>query len=931
MDGQPSLPTNEHYNEHPLALPISTSQSISGEPTLEVRLANFSRTLEQALRSLEDTETREAMLREYKMLCGKIKHADAILLETQLRSEALARAQADAIVHSAEIIQELEETKLCLSEARNAAEQAAKDTQRLAHTIFERTHDTVLVLREGNCISCNDNAFRLFGCTADEIVSQWPQPFLADNLVTGWDGEQRLRNAYLSACSGQTESLEIALLHPHNQVLWCEITMTNFDMHEAVHVLATVRDITARHRFEEELRRHRDFLDNIINAVPDLLTVSDEQHRLVLANDTYCKTLGLARQRIIGHRLRDVFPGDEGLQIEAAENSTLQTEKVYEEERTHQDCHGEQRVHSVRRSSFHDLMTGEKYVVSSSRDITDDCRREEKIALLASVFNSAAEGIAILTREGCVIEANPRFLEMCHGEPAVAGEYLPELINLDFDGFTEEIFRVAQGNSWSGKVSVPHANDGQQRWYLMSLSRTVGSEKSPRIIALFSDVTQLENSQQQLQEQALHDNLTGLPNRRYFKQYVDHLITDCNGIDVAFSVCFMDLDDFKSVNDSLGHSVGDQLLVAVTKRLRGVLSKHAFIARFGGDEFAAVFPHRRKNDGSAEAVVKRLIAAFEQPFQLGTNEATIGVSVGISHFLEHGSDADSLMANADIAMYAAKTAGKNHARVFSPALQATADQRHLIVTELRKVLNGGGIELAYQPKICATTGAPSGCEALARWRRDDGSMVSPAEFIPVAEQSGLILPLGEHIISKAIETSVDWAARQVDLLPIAVNISPKQLRSVNFVPRLMSLIEEYQADPQWIDLEITENAVVEDIDHAIETINRLCELGFRVAIDDFGTGYSSLSYLRHFRVHALKIDRSFIMDVTSDRNSAAIVSSIVSLGHGLDLSVIAEGVEDDGQQQFLTQAGCDVLQGYKFSRPIVKQEIETWLAERRRN
>ncbi len=506
--------------------------------------------------------------------------------------------------------------------------------------------------------------------------------------------------------------------------------------------------------------------------------------------------------------------------------------------------------------------------------------------------------------------------------------FLLDVVDLGIKDFLNELTEVQHGKSWSGKV-VAKTNDGSEHWYWLSLSASETSEDSAaQIIALFSDVTQLENSQQQLQLQALHDNLTGLPNRRFFRQYVDELVLKQQGKNSSFSICFMDLDDFKIVNDSLGHGVGDQLLIAVAERLTATIGSQAFIARFGGDEFAAVFPQRRSSDESVESCVQRLITAFQETFQLDSNEVTIGLSIGLSTYSPECSDSETLMANADIAMYAAKAAGKNHARDFSPEMQERADQRHLLLAELRKVLQGGGISLAFQPKACAITGATRGCEALARWIRPDGTTVSPAEFIPIAEQSGVILALGEYVFCKALETCRDWADRGIDLFPLAVNISPQQLRSVRFVDTLVELMEQYGAKPEWLDIEITENAMVDDIEHAIETINRLKNLGFRVAIDDFGTGYSSLNYLRFFRISTLKIDRSFVSEIADDRNCLAIANSIISLGHGLGLTIVAEGVETPEQVKILGEIGCDLIQGYYLAKPMGKDQIENWVAER---
>ncbi|MCA9031859.1 MAG: EAL domain-containing protein, partial [Planctomycetaceae bacterium] len=447
-----------------------------------------------------------------------------------------------------------------------------------------------------------------------------------------------------------------------------------------------------------------------------------------------------------------------------------------------------------------------------------------------------------------------------------------------------------------------------------------------RLIVMFSDVTELEESQRQLEQQALYDNLTRLPNRRFFRRYLGELISDESGRG-EFAVCFLDLDDFKHVNDSLGHSVGDRLLKLVARRLTSTIGTEAFIARFGGDEFAVIVPDLDPAYRRLAEITDRILKAFQAPFGLGQSEAIVGTSIGVTLFPDHADSAEVLMKNADIAMYAAKSAGKNSIRVFDRNMQANVDQRHQIQRDLRQALQGGDITLHFQPKVCSRTGVLSGCEALARWKRDDGTYVPPVEFIPIAEQSGLIVPFGELILTHAAKCCRRWADAGYNPFPVAVNISPQQMRHPGFLDRLEAILKETGAKPEWLELEITENAMVDDVERARRLILQLRKLGVRTAIDDFGTGYSSLSYLQSLPIDTLKIDASFVREVHSAKTSAAIARAVVSLGSGLDLTVVAEGVETAQQAERLAELECDVLQGYLISRPVCEEDFVPWMEE----
>lgn len=845
--------------------------------------------------------------------------------QIQSKFEQLSGAQADALVFSAEVIEELERTRQYLTETRNEAERTAEHARRMADTIFERTHDGVLLFEHGVCIACNDKALAHFEASRTDILGTWPNVFDRARLADNTSAASALQAAYQASIDSGTCSVEVQLPRGGGFV-WAEIAWSAFLVGDSWHGMAIVRDITARKELETQLRQHRDFLDNILNAVPDQLYVKSTDHRIVLANDAFCTMHGLDRSEVIGRPADDVLAECVPCQIREVEDQLLTTGSCRSLEHVSTLPDGRQQVTSVKRSVFVDGVTGERYIVATSRDITEDRLREDRLRLLASVFNCASEGVAIISTEGVVREANPAFLSMTgleHNTPL--GKPFFSTLKLDADSGDQVLQQVAAGTPWSGKASLAWNDQAGSYWVSLSAS-TEAMGQSDRIIALVSDITELERTQERLRHEALYDNLTGLPNRRHFRDHLTRVLASASETKQLVTIGFLDLDDFKHVNDSAGHGAGDLLLQAVGRRIRHETGKEAFVARFGGDEFAFILAGPAEDPSQHHAILERLLVSFREPFRISHLEAIVGLSVGVTQYPADGHDGDTLMCNADIAMYAAKAAGKNHVRHFNRAMQNTVDLRHQLHAKLRHALMDGDIELAFQPKVSALTWEPIGCEALVRWQTSNGRYVSPAEFIPIAEQTGLIIMLGEMVFQLAAQHAQCWHSLGIEST-IAVNVSPHQLRHPRFVERLVSMLAGADAKAEWFELEITECAMMDDIEHTISVINELEQLGFRVAVDDFGTGYSSLSYLKTFNIHTLKIDLSFVRDVAYDSQSRAIIKSIVSLGNGLGLSVIAEGVETGEQADILAELGCDVLQGYLIGRPMPASEYLTWLRD----
>ena len=544
--------------------------------------------------------------------------------------------------------------------------------------------------------------------------------------------------------------------------------------------------------------------------------------------------------------------------------------------------------------------------------------------IIAEALYLSTNGAAILDATGGIQYSNAALLSLStSGTFSILGRSLLSVLQVSVDDFAGVLNRVSDGVPWSGKV-VSYHESPRSYWISLSCSPRLGA--AGPIVALIDDITHGDSqTEQDLRQQAMHDKLTGLPNRRFFYEHLEQLLAELKLTGVGADICFIDLDDFKPVNDYSGHANGDSLLHAMGERIQSVLGQQAFVSRFGGDEFAAVLV-----DGEAGADMQpyeRLRQALREPFPLSEAEAQMTVSIGVARFPQHGTEIDSLMRSADAAMYAAKSLGKNQVVLFSDELQADIAARQQVRSKLRRALDAGEIELWFQPKVDAHSRALVGSEALARWRTPGGEYIPPNRFIPVAEQTGLISLLGNKVFQLAAEQAVRWRASGIDA-HIAVNVSPHQLRHPRFVNQLQRILDQTSADPNWFELEITENTVMEDVNYAVAVMDELTRIGFRIAIDDFGTGYSSLSYLKNFNIHTLKIDLSFVRDLIRDQHSDAIVRSIISLGSGLGLTLVAEGVETEQQAHFLRNAGCDILQGYLIGKPMPHRDFESWLHAR---
>ncbi|EGJ49762.1 putative bifunctional diguanylate cyclase/phosphodiesterase [Desulfocurvibacter africanus] len=574
-------------------------------------------------------------------------------------------------------------------------------------------------------------------------------------------------------------------------------------------------------------------------------------------------------------------------------------------------------------------------VVGVLRRHADDetrMRAAEHERLVADeVYRNAIEGITVTDSHARILFVNPAFSKITGYTAEEALGQTPSILksHLHDQAFYKAMWQaLINHGQWEGEIWNRRKNGEVYPEWLSISSVRDGLGKLQRYVAVFHDITEIKASQEKVRHQAHHDVLTGLPNRLLLKDRLATSLTHMARSGQKVALLFMDVDNFKHINDSLGHPLGDLLLQAVAARLKEVMRDDDTVARLGGDEFV-ILVEALESENLAIATAMRLLEAFRVPFHIKGHALTVTPSVGIALYPDDGDDAETLIKNADMAMYRAKEKGRNTFQLYTSALNERAVRRMTMEGELRKALERGDIQPWFQPRVGLRNGSVVGSEALARWIKPDGTVISPGEFIPLAEETGLILPLGEQILEQACRRVRAFQDAGFPEQYVSVNLSPRQFRQKDLVGMVERVLQRTGFDSRLLELEITESSLVQDIDQTMATLRRLREMGLAVAIDDFGTGYSSLAYLKHFPLGALKIDQSFIRGIPTDPSDIAITTTIISMAQSLNLKVIAEGVETLQQLNFILGLRCDEYQGYYFSKPLPPEAYLELLRQRK--
>ncbi len=559
------------------------------------------------------------------------------------------------------------------------------------------------------------------------------------------------------------------------------------------------------------------------------------------------------------------------------------------------------------------------------RDVTERTATEAKLRLAAKVFESSLDAIVVTDPERRIVACNPAALKLAAMERDPQGERLDDLLYAPSQ--PQWPHHVAQALAdkgyWEGELWLRRP-EGPGVALLASWVLLRDGDGRPLNTVLFAkDLSEKLEAQRRIEQLAYSDPLTGLPNRLMLGERVGHAIRLAQRSGRGFALLVLDLDRFKSINDSLGHMFGDQVLVEVTARLQRCLRQTDTLSRLGGDEFVI---HLHEADRhAAEVTAQRIIEAITRPVTIDKMQFTLSCSIGIAMYPQDGATLDELIQCADTAMYQVKERGKGHYRFYQPEMNANLLGRIQMDHAMRQGLQRGEFELHYQPRVDLRAGTVPACEALVRWHRPGQGLVMPGTFISVAEETGLIALLGHWVLQNAIAQAARWAAEGRPL-QVAVNVSALQFQQARFVQDVADALQQHRLPPHLLELELTESILIRDAEEALGKLQALADLGVELSLDDFGTGYSSLTYLKRFPLHRLKIDRSFLVSMPEDGADAAIVAAIVQMGHALSMEVVAEGVERPEQLQRLHALGCDHYQGFLFARPMPADALRARLA-----
>lgn len=764
----------------------------------------------------------------------------------------------------------------------------------LAHEILEQDGFAVREAVNGQ------EALRQFAATGADLI-------LLDVIMPGWDGFATCRRLRQAPAGERTPIVMMTGLDDAESIQCAyDVGATDFIVKPIIGpiLVQRVRYVLRANAALREVAARADFQRALVETTPVPICVEDAQGRSLICNPAF----------------QALFSGQQIPKLTALASPNRSGPQVYEAEML--SSRQEQRSVIIHRAAFILPGSDEPGIISAILDITERKQNEDRLRLAETVFQAAADAIMVIDATGVIQSVNPAFTHITGYSYTEAVGQTPRLLRSerrDTLFYTRFWQTLAETGRWSGEVWQRHKNG---KTYLTWKSIDVIRDPDRRIVqyvAFFSDITQRKLAEQQLFFNANYDPLTGLPNRNLLHERIEQAMKRAHRHNQRVALMFLDLDRFKQVNDTLGHAWGDTLLCQTAHRLKTCVRETDTVARYSGDEFVLVLVNII-GDQDTHALAEKVIKQLSEPFDLDGTTIHIGVSLGIVLYPDHGTDTATLLRYADLAMYRAKMAGRNTYQKYESAMTDQMLLRTSMEADLRLALERGELTVYYQPIINVISGGLAGAEALVRWQHPQRGLVPPDDFIPLAEETGLIREVGFWVLERVCQTIVQW--RRIGLcVPISVNLSSGQISRGLTVEAVRALLQRYDLHSECLAFEITESMLISDTPQAQRWLEAIHALGIRVDMDDFGTGYSSLAYLKLFPIDRIKIDRSFVRDITSNANDRSLVEAMLAMASNLHLQVVAEGVEDANQLALLGRLGCEYAQGFYFSRPVPEQEF----------
>ncbi len=838
------------------------------------------------------------------------------------------------------------------SEAVSKSEKKKKNKQYdlspLAKDIISNVVVGIYILKHGKFVYVSELYQKLSGYTDTELIGTYS----LNNIYP--DDREMVRKKAIKCLKGESfETYEYRFIKKNDEVMRVLETITPIVYENDRATLGSFMDITERHRMEEALHQSEEKYRTFIETIQDGYYETDLSGKYTFVNDVICDHLKYSKEELIGTENRQY-------QNEANAKKTYQVfkevyitgnpVKAFEMKMIRKD--GTIQISEVSISLIRNTEGNPIAFRGISRDITEHKQMEETIREYGEKYKTVITDITERHRmEKALRQSEEKYrtilesIQEGYFEIDITGKYTffndsmcrihgyskEELMGMNHRQHTDKetknkLFQVINkvyntGEPAKGVDWQIIRKDGTKRYIESSVSLQKDSSGKPiGFRGIVRDVTERKRAEERIQYLATHDALTGLPNRLMFGQLINHAIQAARRYQRQLAVFFIDLDRFKTINDSLGHEAGDQLLQEIAKRFKKSLRGVDVVGRLGGDEFIILIEDVDELS-QVGTLAHKILSSAIQPIVLLGEECRVTASIGISIYPRDGEDEQALMKNADMAMYVAKEEGKNNYQFYSKDIQSLSNKRFSIETNLRRALERNELSLEYQAKVDFKTGAITGVEALLRWDNPYLGSVTPMQFIPVAEETGLIVPIGRWVMKTACAQNVAWQRQGLPPVCTAVNLSLRQLMDDNLLKDIKAALVDSGMAPNLLELEITESMVMQNPARLIEVLTNIKKMGVRLAIDNFGTGYASLTQLRNFPIDTIKVDRSFIRNLPQDSKDKAITEAIIAMGKTLSLSVVTEGMETQAQKDFLQDHICDEMQGFYFSKPVTPDQF----------